>query len=223
MGKRQSFVVNGELFETKKALEERVQAIVASYKDNEQLNMFDFEFVLDLLGNHPHADVKIGGGVALMQVKRNPVYPSTRGFYLTRQDGSGTDFSWRKCLTPPPKTKKVRAAFRALIEPDTMHFKQEFFDNQFGVATCEITGEEIRYIGSHVDHRPPNTFDKIFADFLAEFDIDLEGVELKGEMRDNKYQDELADKSLADMWLAYHRHRADLRVISSAANLRQPK
>ena len=129
MAKRQIYQVAGETFPTKKALTERVRGIVAAYPDGAELSPAELGFMVDLLENHPQAETKIGAGVERITVIRNPIYTHTRGFYLYRVDGSGTDFSWVECLTPTPYAKKVRAALRVAIEPDTMEYKRRFFDS----------------------------------------------------------------------------------------------
>lgn len=215
---RQSFVVNGEFFKTKGDLQNRVRRILWTYLEGQDLPIDDFEFMLDLLTNHPRADIKIGPGVARIFVKQNPVY-KTRGFYAERVDGTQTDFSYLECISPASKRKKVFMALRVLIEPFTMEFKQRFFDAVGGAATCDFTGEEIHFIGSHVDHVPPNTFDVLANGFIDHYNINLAQVELKDELADNRIQNELADEWLATLWVQWHNERAKLRVISKRANL----
>jgi hypothetical protein len=108
MGKRQSYIVNGQVFTTKKELEKRIREdIVNKYKNGENLNNEDFTFMLDLLKNHPYYQTKIGCGVVAMYINQNPVYWQTRTFYIIRQDKTETDFSWTECLKQTPKIQKV--------------------------------------------------------------------------------------------------------------------
>lgn len=219
MAKRRTYNVNGELFKTKKALQNRVRLILWSYSDGEYLTFNDLEFMTDLLSNHPQADIKIGSGVAGMQVRQNPVYTQTQGFWIIRTDGTDTDFSYIECLTPTPKPKKVLRALRVAVEPDTQAFKQRFFDQHNGIAPCPITCETMTYTNCHVDHAPPNTFDVLAQRFLEEEGIDPNDVELLDEYADNRLQDELADQDLKRKWIDYHGEHAQLRVISRRANL----
>lgn len=219
MAKKLTFTINGERFEKKTDLEDYIRNIVARYKDNQPLDWFDLPFVLDLLGNHAHAENKIGCGVAAIVVRRNPVYRQNRGFVLQRTDGTETDFSWRECIKPTPHSKKVRIACRALVEPYTRAFKQKFFDECGDEAVCPITGESIRFLGSHVDHEPPMTFEAIFRNFVKEYRIDIDRVELKDVLADNKYYDELTDPEIIANWIDYHTQHATLRVVSAKANL----
>lgn len=137
---KKTYIVNGEYFKTKAELKDRVKSILWTYLEGQDLAQDDFEFVLDLLSNHPRSDIKIGAGVLRIFVKQNPVYTHTRSFYLERVDGSQTDFSYIECISPASRRKKFFMACRVLIEPFMMDFKQRFFDEHGGVATCEFTG-----------------------------------------------------------------------------------
>lgn len=223
MAKRQPFIVNDEIFRTKQDLEKRVQSIVAGYPDRQVLNPIDFDFMHALLGNHPQFETKIGCGISAFYIQRNPIYPSNRNFMIVRADDSETDFSWRECLHPTPHAKKVQRACRVLVEPYTMEFKQAFFEEQGGQATCPLTGEVIRFVGSHVDHVAPKTFDRLFDAFLSHHGLDVNQIALKNELADNKYVDELEDYDLAESWIDFHNQNAELRVISALGNLSHAK
>ncbi|MEZ4614736.1 MAG: DCL family protein [Caldilineaceae bacterium] len=224
MGKRQAFIINGEKFATKKDLLTRVRQILHSYKDGQTLNMFDLAFIGDLLNNHPQAEQKIGCGISSIFVKQNPVFHGNRGFWIRREDGTQTDFSFMECLSPSSQKKKVLSAFRAAVEPFTFAFKQQFFDSLAdGIATCDYTGQVLTFVGSHVDHKPPNTFEKIFSDFIDNEDLDIAKIELLGGAQDNLIQDEIADPTIKDRWITFHNQQAELRVVSSKANLSDVK
>jgi hypothetical protein len=173
--------------------------------------------MLGLLQNHPDAEQKIGTGVDCIFVKRNPFY-GTRGFYIRRNDGTETDFSFRECISPSSHVQKVRLAFRVAVEPLTMRFKSDFFDANGGKAFCEFTGEEITFLGSHTDHVPPLTFKVLLDQFVKEQGILIEDVRLKKTV-DNSIRNELEDEHLISVWIKWHATHAKLRVISKKANL----
>jgi hypothetical protein len=56
----------------------------------------DHAFLLELLKKHPHAAEKVGAGVKHFTVEN--AKGGTRCFYVTRVDGSRSDFSFMKCL-----------------------------------------------------------------------------------------------------------------------------
>lgn len=218
---RQTYTIAGRTFTRKSDLQDYIRAIVARYGDDVPLGIGDAEFMSALLENHPLADAKIGAGVASIVVRRNPQYPSTRGFYLHRVDGSSTDFSWTECIRPTPHHKKVLAALRVVVKPQTMAFKRAFFDA--GGNRCELTGEAIEFVGSHVDHVPPLTFNRLVEQFCYEYGFDLDKLPLRDEAANNKYADVIDDDIVTVGFAEYHRQFAKLRVVSRLGNLSHAK
>jgi len=212
-----TYRVGNESFDTKKALKERARTIMSNYADGQKLDKPSFDFMLGLLQNHPNSEEKIGTGVDCIFVKRNLFY-GTRGFYIRRNDGTETDFSFRECISPSSHYQKVKRAFRVAVEPLTMKFKSEFFDACGGRSFCEFTGEEITFLGSHTDHVPPLTFDFLLEQFVKEQGILIEKVRLKKAV-DNSIRNELEDEHLIRVWINWHTTHAKLRVISKKANL----
>jgi hypothetical protein len=99
-----------------------------------------------------------------------------------------------------------------------MAFKQQFFDKQTE-PVCELTHEPIAFVGSHVDHIPPFTFEQLVKDFCEEYEIDLKAVPIRNDKGDNKYVDLLDDDRIAALWVEYHKRHAVLRVVSQRGNL----
>lgn len=220
MRKHQSIVVNGEEFSSKKALQERVRSILHSYRSGNVVNMFDAPFLLSLFSRHPAADQKIGCGVAQIEVRKNLVYTHTQCFWIVRVDGTETDISYRECLSPTSHAQRFANACRAAVEPSTMAFKQRHFDSLSGQPYyCPLTGELLRFVGSHVDHIPPQTFSAILATFITRFDINVDAVVIDGRGIDGSIQDTLRDSVLEQQWIDYHDSVANLRVVSRAGNL----
>jgi hypothetical protein len=216
------FVVNGETFKTQGALVDRVREIIKRNKPGVMVDLFDELFLRSLLDMHPEASQKIGCGVVAFSVEDNPMYPGpkARGLRLHRVDGTSTDFSFWECIRPTPHIKKVQRAFRAAIEPDTMAFKQRYFDGLPGrVGACPDTGEPITYTSCHVDHKAPNTFDVLFARFIDSERLNVDDVQVYGASIDDTYQDRLVDLALEQRWREFHNATAVLEVVSVTANL----
>jgi hypothetical protein len=53
-------------------------------------------FLCSLISRHPHVTEKVGPGIQHFTVE--PALHGTRCFYLTRVDGTKTDFSYLKCV-----------------------------------------------------------------------------------------------------------------------------
>lgn len=203
---------------TKVSLEERVRSIIAIYPNNEPLNDLDFQFLLTLLENHPDAKKKIGTGITSICLKQNPQFRSTRTFFLTRIDGTSTDFSWVKCLRTPTHRSKVLSALRQLIYPQVLSFKQKFFDTNPD-SLCEIRNTPLTFYNSHVDHQPPMTFDFLVQEFLKKLSLTFDQIKIKDEGLDNIFERRLDSDELARTWIEFHEIHAVLRVISAEANL----
>lgn len=220
MSKRQSFLIAGEIFKTKSALQERIKEILHQHPELPYLAQKDFAFMFDVLKLHPDADIKIGVGVKTMYVKQNPIYTHTRNFWVVREDDSETDFSYLECLKETPHEKRFVNACRVAIELYMIDFKSKFFEQLNGqTGLCPITGESITFTTCHVDHKAPKTFKSIVSRFIADKVIDVNKVKINGKGEDGVFQDTFDDKQLAKMWIDYHNANAELQIVSHRANL----
>jgi hypothetical protein len=219
VAKRKPIIVNGHPFKTKKALREYIRKIRDSYIDRQHLNEADFEFMLDLLNRHERPEIKIGCGVKYIYVKTNEVFKHNREFWLVRIDGSETDFSFEICLKHKTKLQKFKNACRTSVADIVMDFKKDFFDSIGEPSVCPLTGGEMAFRkNSHVDHAPPETFDKIVQDFISLNGLDVNEIELLT-AEDGRIRNEMVDKTLEQQFIKFHNERAKLRVISKLANL----
>jgi len=212
------YEINGEVFTTKKSVEERVKYILYSYGKGGILNRQDTEFMLDLFTYHASYTQKVGVGIHHVSIRKNPPY-GTMGFWLTRTDGTETDISYLECLKGSSKRKEFERACRAAIHPYILDFKQNFFDDTPGVYYCPYTGEEIDCDTAHVDHRRPRTFRAILDSFIAYEGLDVDKVEVLGKGLDGVMGNTLADEELEQRWITYHNQYADLQIVSRTANL----
>ncbi|MDP8212335.1 MAG: DCL family protein [Candidatus Zapsychrus exili] len=216
MGKRQSITVNGVKFDTKSALRKYIRCILYKYPDRGILDDNDFCFMLSILDRHEDPSSKIGCGVQSMEVRVNPVFKNM-GFWLIRVDESETDFSFEICLKHQTKLHKFKGACRSAIADDIISFKNDFFFNN-NSPVCQLTGGAINKSNSHVDHSPPNTFNDIFNNFITEYGIDPDRVELLTS-EDGRVRNEIADLSMRLKFVKFHNNMANLRCISAFANL----
>src|SRR5687768_2379203 len=120
MGRSKSIVVGERRFSSKKLATEFVREILYRYDIGQRVSEGDAGFLADLLQLHPQAPQKIGCGVRYFTVEQNE---GSRGFWLTRTDGSRTDWSFPSCLTPPTPESEARAGFRTAIRPQIAAFR----------------------------------------------------------------------------------------------------
>lgn len=220
MGKRKIFIIGSETFLTQDALRKRIQEVLGQYKNEQELSNNDFLFMTEVLKNHPDYELKSGVGIKKIFVRQNPVYKNARGFWLSRLDGSETDFSYLECLNETKHEKKFLNACRVAIEPYTQEYKRQFFNNLNEKDwICPYTNEKLNYIGSHVHHKEPKTFKRLISNFIKENMIDVANVQINSATGDGLIQDTLKDKKLEQSWIDFHNFHADLQIVSKKANL----
>jgi len=199
-------------YPSKKAAADAVRAVLYRYPVGFSVTGDDAAFLADVLSRHPEATVKIGCGVASFQVERNL---GSLGFWLTRLDGTRTDWSFLACLTPPTHKQEVTAGFRAEVRDEVQAFKTQAFDG-IRIVRCPITNEAITITDAHVDHDPP--FERLLSDFLTSITRTIAEITVEP-TQDGATDTRLADRALGQAWAAFHRTHAGLRVVSRSANL----
>lgn len=210
--KRIDLVLGGVSYKTQKAIRTRAQAIMQGAKMGVPLEGDDLAFVRDLLGRHHEADRKIGCGVATIQVLNAPGW-NNRCFWVTRIDGSSTDFGVQSCIQPATHAHDVRSALRSEIVDQIAAFRRAVF--AVPPVRCAVTGVFLTEGTSHVDHASPATFAALADEFLR--DLDVASITLNGK-GDGETTLSLNDRALAARWQAFHKERAVLRIVSAEAN-----
>jgi len=200
----------GQVLRTKKAARERAREILNGYSIGETLLPKDLAFMLLLFERHPEFDLKRGCGIASVQIESNW---NSRGFWITRVDGSRTDISYRACLSPPTHEQNVRNAMRTEIRDQIWDFRKEHLKPE---ARCSVTDEPLTSNNVHVDHKYP--FEDLLRDFLAAWGLSADQITIRPTF-DKETDTLLADRALAAAWQKYHGERAELRLVTRYANL----
>ncbi len=209
---------SGETFYSKTDAKCFFKAMLARYSNGECLRESDAVNLLALLAYHPKASAKIGVGISHFDVRQNM---GTRGFWLTRVDGTATDFSYLKCIDGKPPSSKllVTGALRYAVHRDIAAFRARLFDRAVdGRVPCAESGELLFMADGHIDHRPPMTFDAIVAAFLAREAKTFADVEVAtGE--DGQTVARILDLGFIDRFVQYHDSVADLAFVKASINL----
>lgn len=207
---RLQFVVNGEVFKTKKSLQERCRSILRA---TEEISLTDQEFLADLVTRyHPEAELKAGSGIS--RIYRDSDCYGGLCFWILRVDGTATDFSFMACITHPTAESDAKSAMRTAVLPDI----QAFRDSRAAQAHCEFSGELLVAGEIHVDHKPPQTFDAIARDFLVTKGIMWEQVPIEPTL-DGVTGNRISDSDFEQDWRFYHRVNAVLRLVPRKSNL----
>jgi len=171
----------------------------------------DHVFMLDFIRFHPSYLEIVGSGIVEIQV--GYVGPDVGkphwSFYAIRNDGSECLFGYSKFNKSPAAAEvdRVRQAKRNAIAPQTIEYKEQFFDGQPD-GICEATGELMLRTDCHVDHESP-TFKELDHQFFGDWVPDVV---------DDGQQWQLFDDIKAS-WQEFHRKYAKLRCVTRAFNL----
>lgn len=215
------FQIGNRLYASKAQATDAVRAVRAKYRCGENVSdPEDVCFLYDLLCLHPSAAQKIGSGVHSFQVERNgPTIGNpqgTVGFWVTRIDGTRTDFSFLVCLTPHTHEHKVRSALRSEVREEIAAFKSWFFSSCGEQVPCALTGEIVTWGTCHVDHDP--SFDSLIKNWMRAENLTWDLLRVRPQT-DGEIVHRLQDQPAIESWVLYHRQHARLQIVSISANL----
>lgn len=214
------------VFKTKKEAEIFIQNILYRYEIDTPLSDKDRDFLLSLLESHPDKESKKGIGVHSVIIEKDSLFNKTRHFTLIRNDNSKVDFSYKKCLTANlnDPSKLFRAAARRVVSQQIIDFRDLYFQTNQNIemkVVCQLTGILISKNDSHVDHIPPNTFDKIVTDFINQYQINIRQVTFSESPEG--IGTVFVDETLKENFYNYHKLMSQLRVVSQSVNLKQKR
>lgn len=210
-------------FENQSKATEHFRQMLNRYRAGDRVSDEDALDLSALLERHDEYIQKVGKGVDHFEVMATE--HGTNCFRVVRVDGTGTDFSYRHCITqrPPSRKQEVSAAFRRVVQIDLYSARDKFFSDHRdadGKVTCAVTGERIGRDDAHMDHRPPMTFEVIVTTFLEGRGLSLEQVPITSG-QDEQVAPEVTDAVLAEAFRVYHSRVAKLDMVKSVINLAQ--
>jgi len=211
MGRGKPVRFGDHVFSTKKSATEAIRIVLYRYAIGQAVNDEDSTFLFDLIQLHPEAEQKIGGGIASFSVEQND---GSRGFWLTRVDGSRTDWSFLACLAPPTSEQEALAGFRSAIRDQIEAFRVSALARSD--LRCAVSDEALSAKNIHIDHDPP--FQDLLLGFLTQRGMQLALVGVKP-TTDGSTVTELADDELRALWTEFHRTNAGLRAVTRKVNL----
>jgi hypothetical protein len=194
-----------------------------SYKPGERVDDEDFPDLSALLERHHEYAQKVGVGIDHFEVIMTE--HGSQCFRIIRTDGSGTDFSYTRCISgrAPSRKSEVSKGFRHAVRIDLFRARDKFYaqhKDSEGLITCAVTKERIKPSDGHMDHRPPTTFELIVTTFLASRGLNLDAVPISASADDQVFT-EIADTELQEAFRKYHAKVAILDFVKSTVNLSQ--
>ncbi|MDQ3564214.1 MAG: DCL family protein [Pseudomonadota bacterium] len=208
-------------FKFKKGAKQFFREMLARYRNSQNINDEDAEHLHNLLERHPEAPEKIGCGVK--RFFKAQTDKGTSCFWLEREDGSRTDFSYITCVDSKRKSlyQEFAEACREAVQEELQRAKKHHFEahrDSEGKVACDVTGEKVASYESHLDHKKPMTFQVIVRTFVAGNQIDIK-PEMLSIAGDAQCVTTFVDKDIENKFRDYHRSVADLRIVKSIANL----
>ncbi len=214
----------GVKFKTKAEIISYVRKILHSQPLDKYLTGKKLDVVDAILKNHDNYEQKVGCGKYKIGVQQCEINPRNLHFYIKREDGTTTDFSYYKAISPVGKESRVKEALRHIVREDTMWYKINYFRqnaDRLGKVKCAETGLKIDKKSSNVDHYPVQ-FDEIVYDWFIINRLSLKDIELKDD-GDNTLIEELVDEEMADAFRRYHKEVATYRVVLDKVNQQRPR
>ena len=200
------------------------RAMLGRYRDEQDLDEPDSQLLRDLLERHPDAQQKIGVGIKRFFKRRAD--QGTSCFWLEREGGSTTDFSYMTCVAATDKSlyQKFAEACRQAVQTELNRAKRVHFEkhgNAEGKVKCEVTNELVGIYESHLDHKKPMTFQVIVETFLKANQIEIT-LEMLSPPDDAQFVVTFVDEDMARRFREYHSRivgEAGLRIIKAQNNL----
>lgn len=197
--------------------------MLARYRAGDRISDVDALDLAALLERHDEFAQKVGSGTDHFSVMMTE--HGTPCFRIERKDGTGTDFSYRHCITqrPPSRKQEVSQAFRRVVRFDLFKARDSFFADHkdaAGTVVCAVTGEPILLEQGHMDHRPPMTFEVIVTTFLVSRGLTVDAVPITTG-QDEQVAPDITDPVLGEEFRRYHAQVAALDFVKISANLAQ--
>lgn len=216
------YIYAGIEFKTKNHVDDYIRKDILNnvkkYPEDSSLDGKDTKFLLDLLEGHHDPDKKIGAGVKKIKIRQDTDFNKrNRKFFIIRVDGTESNFSYKKCITPDSIVKKFQAACREAVSEDILYFKKQKLEECSPM--CPISGKLLNRHNSHVDHARPE-FRNIVEQFIIENKIDIHSVEI--ECEDDMgchHARRFKDKNIRNLFRVFHSENATLQLVFDKENL----
>ena len=218
--------IGSKTFATKQELKTYVQGVLNTTTKGVLLTGLRFKVVDWVFRNHPSYEDKVNGQDYSISVRTSSGPKKTnKEFYIIREDGSETEFSYVKAITGKrSKITDIKHTLRHLVMQQQWDFKKKYFEenqDSKGCVVCPITNLKMKYKESHLDHFPIK-FETIVANWFKENNLTSETFELE-DGGDNSVCMIVKDKALEQSFIAYHEQNVQYRVVLAKVNLQAPQ
>jgi hypothetical protein len=225
-------VIGTHSFRTQSAALEYFKTLLHRYQDGQRIgDAADHADLVALIERYDPVLAAVGeptkgdGQVAHFERRLNTGTGwSSSGFWVVRQDGTATDFSYIDAVKGKPKgiSQDFYSACRHAVSLDLILAKKQAFE-QYGDyqerVECELTGKMVTFEEAHLDHAWPY-FSHLVSGFRAArgWSRDIpDGV--VSAPADGQTTATFLDAEVAEAFRAFHHDQAVMRILSREANL----
>jgi hypothetical protein len=204
------YVLGGETYTSKAAIEVRCRAILGPHPRREYtLEGADLEFTRSLFERHPDAREKsdVAGPKSFRVVASSM---GTHCLAVARADGTWERWSYLSAISPPTPWARFVEVARRVVAPQILAFRDSV-DRVSAVSGVAIVGS------GHVDHAAPWTFDALIRAFVAAHAVDVDAAAYVDRPDGFTWW---VDDAITAAWSAYHAETAVLRLVTAVENLR---
>ena len=174
----------------------------------------NFNFIMDILNNHPSKIQKIGVGINNFLLTINPTTKKGIAIFIKRIDETEEDFSWLICTGH----KKVSIhsiqleVMRDAIKTLTIDFKMKQYE-----LICALCGvNNLNYHQYHVDHKT-KPFVIIANQFINE-NNEIMPTWFEHNITQGGHVFHKKDKAIEQKWYDYHLHHSDFQILCHSCN-----
>lgn len=214
----------GKTFKTKTTLKDYCKFVLNNSELNVMLSGEWKNVLFDVLRMHEDFHDKTKGQGFQIGVRVCPINPRNRQFYILRDDGTDTDFSYYKAISSKSKESYIKETLRVAIKDQTVEFKNDYFSrnqDSRGYVVCPETGLKMKKKDSHLNHYPKQ-FDEIVKEWVNINGLSSEDIVLVPPP-DNGTAWFMEDEVLLKSFQDYHQQQAQYRVVLNKVNQQRKK
>jgi hypothetical protein len=218
--------IGSKLYKSKKEAISYYRTILNSYDFGQSLNDFDFADLIDLLNigtiipdtENKNEDSEEDEICYVTDIRVSKVQYNTKCFEVFYEDGTSRYISYLLHVNGNHFTASelFNIACRSAVSADIHAVKSRYFKGAINrMVQCQETGILSKWEELVIDHRQPNTFSVIVDRFKELHQIEPERLEYSTDERNNTI---FVDVSIAEKFRAYHRAKANLRIVRRECN-----
>lgn len=202
-------ILGSELSESK--IREKLKEILNRTSENPEVEGDDLEFVIEAFKTARYYEEKTKGMSIVKVVRKKAERYSTLCFYIYREDGTCTDFSYTKMYAKNQDKDDVLNALRQAIDPIISNFRTGFKPDWYDGEWLEDVNQ------ADVDH-----YNKTFNELAWEWIRANGGIEVLIK-KVNKTEDGstitfFIDKRLNESFRVFHDQNTNLRFLPKSKN-----